>query len=216
MCIDYGYKYYVPPSITLYQALADGSNCTSNFSSLKDIKRPTENTTALPRKDWINITHDFLRYVEVQWIFPNLYFSCDGNISRFSVRAEVTSYTMNSPPYLSIWRRNHEMSIGDGYYRIHHLSGYSNFESNDDYLDIFYYILDRPFSVEAGDTVGLELMHGGRESHRIVFVDRGEGNSPISYHKAFSNDFFPVPPSPLLGSNTSAYIPLVGVQFGEQ
>lgn len=195
---------------------ADSHDCARNLTSMEEIKHSFElnNVIALPLDDWIeNPPRSFFQYR--QWIFPSLQFSCDQNITRLIMRAERTNHTMNSPPLLSIWRPN-EFSIF--YVQIH----LTNISVNDEFIqgreNIFYYDLDPPFAVMAGDFIGIDLVHSGRESHKIVFIDKEfeEVNASISYHRFFpSSSYDPLLVPPGLGSSTSRYVPLVTAQFGE-
>lgn len=133
------------------------------------------------------------------------------------MRAEATDYNMNSPPYLSIWKENMDVTDQLIYQKIHLINVPDNasFTAGErDHSDIFYYTLHRPLSVEAGDIIGLELPHRGNESHRVVFLDSREENPPVSYYQRSNLPLLTVPP--VHGSNTSGYTLLVGVQFGKQ
>ena len=197
---------------------ADSHDCARNLTRFEEIETPLDfnNIIALPLDDWVeNPLGGFFQYR--QWLFPSLKFSCDQNISRFILRTERTNYTMNSPPQLSIWRPNGATPDLEDYNRIHLI----NTTDSDKVLvqeqaNILFYTLDPPHLVMADDFIGIELIHNGRESHKIHFLDKGEGNASISYHRKFGNEVYApnsVPPS--FGSNTSSYVPLVGAQFGE-
>ena len=196
------------------------SDCGRNLTSLEEIKNPPglQSVVALPLDDWVeNPPRGFFQYR--QWLFPSLQLSCVQNISRLILRAERTNYTLNSPPQLSIWRLNGDTpdpNVTD-YIRVHLL----NTTDSDKVLvreqaNILFYTLNPPHLVMADDFIGIELFHNGRESHKIHFLDKGEGNASISYHRTFGNELYALHLVPSgFGSSTSSYVPLVGAQFGE-
>ena len=125
---------------------------------------------------------------------------------------------MNSPPQLAIWRPNGvTIDVKDDYIRVHLI----NTTDSDKVLvqeqsNILFYTLYPPHLVMADDFIGIELIHNGRESHKINFLDKGDGNASISYHRTFGNELYTLHLVPSgFGSSTSSYVPLVGAQFGE-
>ncbi len=169
------------------------------------------NITLLPRGDERDITDQFLFR---QWIFPNMRFGCNGNLSMIIVR--TNSSEGDSAPRLTLWEDI--TSVESAYRRI-----------DDDVdppidqvipgqnLDRIVYTFDPPVEVMENQFVGFLFNFTSKlHSHRIVFEDAGEGRAPVSIHTSTTmginfirvDNFF-------TEEIISQFIPLITAVFGE-
>ena len=51
---------------------------------------------------------------------------------------------------------------------------------------VYEYVLQEPVEVQEGDILGIELIQRGAEELKFEFLDLGNGNTSVSYHRNFS------------------------------
>ncbi len=193
---------------SLHPGSASCNECVDNITSAQD-PSSLMNITLLPRGDE---TNDFGQFLFRQWIFPNMRFGCNGNLSMIIVR--TNSSEGDSAPRLTLWEE--AVSGPDSYRRINE----SEVDPPTDQvipgqnLDRIVYTFDPPVEVVKNQFVGFLFNFTSKlHSHRIVFEDAGEGRAPVSIHTLTTIDFIQV--DNFFIEEISQFIPLITAVFGK-
>ena len=143
---------------------------------------------------------NFMYMYEQQLIIPNITFTRNGSVVRWTFaaryRASATQY-----PELQVWRKN---TTGT-YVKV---GNTSNMEPNQTgYLNVYEYVLDPPLQVLAGDVLG--IYQPSSENSRLQFLFL-QNSSYVNWYTEVSepqNSFM------IAGSQTNSVLPLVTVSF---
>ena len=193
----------------LISVTANSGECTNNFtSSLSDLRRLGSIVFLPPNK---RVFFNFFAFE--RWIFPNLRFGCDRNLSRIRVRANTTEGRPS--PQLSIWE--FEDAIGDNVYRnTNSTSPTTSIGPNSQVI----YTFEPPLAVTERQFVGFKFDNNGTDltGHMIAFVDVGEGNAPLSVYASvglLGEDFIQFQDGNPFVTQSTRYIPLILAEFSE-
>ena len=190
----------------LISVTANSGECTNNFtSSLSDLRRLGNIVFLPPNK---RVFFNFFAFE--RWIFPNLRFGCDRNLSRIRVRANTTEGRPS--PQLSIW----EDGAVDNLYRdINSTIPTTSIGPNGQVI----YTFEPPLAVTERQFVGFKFDNNVTDltGHTIAFVDVGEGNAPVSIHASAEQSEAIIQlqdGNPFIIQSTR-YILLISAEFGE-
>ena len=194
----------------LISVTANSGECTNNFTSSLDDLRRLSNIVFLPPNER-NVLNFF---AFEQWIFPNLQFGCDRNLSRIRVRVNTCTTEGRPSPQLSIWE--FEDAIGDNVYRnINSTSPTTSIGPNSQVI----YTFEPPLAITERQFVGFKFDNNGTDltGHTIAFVDVGEGNAPVSVHASAGQgeDFIQFQDGNPFVTQSTRYITLISAEFGE-
>ena len=154
-------RYYYSITVTCI----DSPSCTGNFLNRSALKQGALN---------VNINNVSIR--DLQHLFPNITFTCNGSITKWIVGAEADTGELLFPE-LQIWRNTGESSYTKAKFSI--LS-----TSTPDSNNIAEYNLSTPLEFQEGDILG---MHQPRDSmHRALVVYYQERDGPVNYEEGNS------------------------------
>ena len=191
---------------------ADNVSCISglHFDPYYDIDETSSRLVALPRSDLSEGNF-------VQWIFPNIRFTCNGSITSWKLRVDTTTMESDAVqrpiPQLSTWRARRLFEGDTAFMR--------NSTTNESLSSVmregsvYEYVLSSPIPVQSGDIVGIKMPSNATERRRSVrplFVELSEGNSSTRSCSAFLDS------DELFISSTCAqftFIPLVTAVIGQ-
>ena len=183
---------------TYYTFPTDIPQCSSNFLTYEAFKREVLEA---------NI-NDVVRRVNQLRIFPDISFTCSGNLTKWIVAGEVGG---NVGAELQIWRRsnveqNTYTLIGSSVLPVS-ISGFAN---------VYNYTPNPPLEFQGGDILGVYQRGGGGGGGRVR-VYYQETTGPANYR--YSSSMGPplsvqVLTGPSLVTNQYDY-PLVTVEIGE-
>ena len=146
------------------------------------------------------------RRVRQQRIFPEIHFTCSGNLTKWIVGGEVGN---NIGAELQIWRKS---NVGENNYT---KVGFSVLQATDSDNDhVYEYIPNPPLEFQEGDILGV-YQRGGVNRMRVYYQ---ETTGPLNYRRPGNLNMNPPAPNILTGatlvSNQNDY-PLVTVEIGE-
>ena len=190
----------------LISVTANSEECPNNFTSnLSDLRRPG-NIVFLPPNE--RVFSNFFAFE--RWIFPNLPFGCDRNLSRIRVRANTTEGRPS--PQLSIWE---DGAVENTYRDINSTSPTTSIGLNGEVI----YTFEPPLAVTERQFIGFKFDNNGTDltGHTIAFVDVGEGNAPVSVYASvgLGEDFIQFQEGIFFVNQSTRYIPLISAEFGE-
>ena len=190
------------------------TECTNNFTSFSGLQDPTslDNIVTLPQ----NERNPFFTFN--QWIFPNLRFGCDRNLSVVAVRVSTTQG--KSPPGLFIWEDGSSAIIGVVSYARVNISMPRGHIIETGNGHIIRYEFEHPLEVTQRQFIGFKFDFNttNQLSHPIAFVDVREGNAPVSVYASAgqSETFIQLgQPGNLFVDQSTRYIPLISDEFGK-
>ena len=156
----------------------------------------------------MNIFNDLLRRVEHR-IFPDISFTCSGNLTKWIVGGTVGSALGGE---VQIWRRNNGSE--NDYTKV----GYSILNATDpDNDNVYEHIPDPPLEFQEGDILGVyqQRMNDSNIRMRVYYQ---ETTGPANYRRTGHLDVAPPAPATLTGATlvVSQYdYPLVTVEICE-
>ena len=117
------------------------------------------------------------------WLFPNMAFNCNGNITKWIFQARRNSAEFNnsngSLPEFHVWQERVVTPIPpDDYIRVEPIDNVAEVAVVDN--SVYEYIVRPPIEVQGGYILGVYA----QESNRIFveYLDMGEGNAPDSFY----------------------------------
>ena len=195
--------------------------CTSGF--IQDINNVdgVPRVIPLPSPDRPNL--DF-----VQWLFPFLRFTCNGNITRWRVRVEEIDLDLEEEgdrwnvPQLTTWREPDVQSPPSPF----KITTYERVSITSNTLStvinrgsVYEYNLPTPVAVQPGDIVGIQMpLHMiARQSWttKPLFLDLVRGNASLNSYSKPENSTVVVIPPPEIIKPLQTFIPLISVVIGE-
>ena len=141
-----------------------------------------------------------------QRIFPDIHFTCSGNLTKWIVGGETGS---NVGAELQIWRNS---NVGENNYNKVGSSVLQATDPDDDH--VYEYIPNPPLDFQEGDILGV-YQRGGRGRMRVYYQ---ETTGPENYCRPGNLNTDPPAPDTLIGATlvTNQYdYPLVTVEIGE-
>ena len=80
---------------------------------------------------------------------------------------------------------------------------------------VYEYVLQEPVEVQEGDVLGIDLIQRGAEELKFEFLDLGNGNTSVSYHRNFSLAIINFPPPRRDVTWDWQYLPLITAMIGK-
>ena len=139
-----------------------------------------------------------------QMIFPDITFTCDGDVVKWIMAGKWNNDPRNQFPELQIWRLSQDTTYTKQ-------NGTSITADNKEEDDIYEYTLTTPLSFQSGDILGI-LQPDKDDSKLQVRYD--DGGDSVYYHTGadVNNDIFDISAN---GVTTETDIPLVTVVIGK-
>ena len=199
----------------------DSDECTQRFLNFNDIDETSSTIVAFPSDLSGNVPFNF-----VQWIFPNIRFTCNGYVTTWRLRVNnsmETENTLRPIPQITTWRLAMRQFGNNENYMPQSNTTDSQATMKMDGESVYYeYTPSSPTSVQAGDIVGIMMPNSDDErmrSARPLFLMLPQGNSStISCVSLRGSQLFQLQnrmcPNPA-PERQSQYIPLLSAILSE-
>ena len=196
---------------------SDQLQCTAGF--LEDITDTGGEAIPLPSMNRLNL--DF-----VQWLFPFMSFTCEGNITQWILRKEQRDLDLEEDdrwniPQISTWRPTQVQGFPGAPIISYDLVSITN-ETLSTVIDkgsVYEYNLLTPVKVAPGHIVGVQMPLNRRErasrSTRLLFWQLVSGNTSTLSYSSLQNRSAVVLSPFEIAEPILTFIPLISVRFGE-
>ena len=170
----------------------DPSSCVSGFLSSAVLQNKTFD---------VNIFDDRRRNRQ-QRVFPDINFTCSGNLTKWIVGGTVGNALGGE---VQIWRRN--IGSENDYTKVGYSILYATDPDND---NVYEHIPDPPLEFQEGDILGV-YQQGGGDRMRVYYQ---ETTGPANYRRPGNLNSDPPAPDALIGATLAQYdYPLVTVEI---